>query len=73
MMPNNARAVKSGFLDERAYNGGKPHDGQFISTVVSEDRPGLHIITKHAVKAKLAPDDGSGINVLEVGIVADRG
>jgi hypothetical protein len=44
------------------------HDGHFIGTIAGADWPGVRIITKHAIKAKAAPDDGSGVNVLEVGI-----
>jgi hypothetical protein len=44
------------------------HDGRFIGTVVGADGPGVRVITKHGIVAKPAPDDGSGIHVLEVGI-----
>jgi hypothetical protein len=44
------------------------HDGDFIGTVAGADGPGVRIVTKHTVTAKAAPDDGSGVNVLEVAI-----
>jgi hypothetical protein len=44
------------------------HDGYFIGTVAGADGPGVKIITKHTVTAKAAPDDGSGVNVLEIAI-----
>ena len=39
------------------------HDGQFLATISGGDGPDVRIITKHAVKAKPAPDDGSGVSV----------
>jgi hypothetical protein len=44
------------------------HEGQLIGTVAGADGPGVRIVTKHTIKAKPAPDDGSGVNVLEVAI-----
>ncbi len=44
------------------------HDGHFIGTIGGADGPGVRIVTKHGIKAKAAPDDGSGVNVLDVAI-----
>jgi hypothetical protein len=39
------------------------HDDKFPATSAGAEEPGVRVITKHAVKAEPAPDDGSGINV----------
>jgi hypothetical protein len=46
------------------------HGGQFIGTIAGADGPGVRIITKHPMTAKPSPDDGSGVNVMEVTIQA---
>jgi len=48
------------------------HDGQFLATITGAEGPGVRVISKHAVKAKPAPDDGSGVNVMEIGIATER-
>ena len=45
-------------------------DVQFIDTVAAAAGPGVRIITKHPMTAKPGPDDGSGVNVMEVAIRA---
>lgn len=42
------------------------HDGRFVATVTGADGPGVRVISKHAMTARPAPEDGSGINVLEI-------
>jgi hypothetical protein len=44
------------------------YDGQLIGTIAGANGPGVRVVTKDTIKAKAAPDDGSGINLLEVGI-----
>jgi hypothetical protein len=44
------------------------HDGRFLATIAGAEGPGVKIITKHAIQGKTMPDDGSGVNVLEVAI-----
>ena len=44
------------------------HDGKFIGTVAGAPGPGVRVITKHPMEATTAPDDGSGVNVIEIKI-----
>jgi hypothetical protein len=41
-----------------------------LSKLTGAEGPGVRVITKHAVKGKPALDDGSGVNVMEIGIAA---
>lgn len=47
------------------------HDGHFLATVAGADGPGVRIITKHGITARPETDDGSGINAMDVRIVAE--
>jgi len=44
------------------------YNGHLIGTIAGANGPGVRVVTKDTIKAKAAPDDGSGINMLEVGI-----
>jgi len=46
------------------------HDGEFVATIAGANRPGVRIVTKHAIIAKPTPDDCSRGDVLEVAIAA---
>jgi hypothetical protein len=44
------------------------HEGTFLATIAGSVGPAVRIVTKHKMTAKPAPEDGSGIHVLEVKI-----
>jgi hypothetical protein len=48
------------------------HEGTFLATIAGGEGPSVRIVTKHNITARPAPEDGSGVHVLEVKISKDE-